>query len=116
MNEGTEGRRDRACAVTPESHTHNDREFIERIILSRKANLILEQTILEEGKVQKTLSSCKDWFLQRYFILEICFKWCVDLFFQRVEELNCKLVFLNKRFAQASDTDWKGMFRKPPFW
>ena len=49
-------------------HKHNDREFIERIILSRKADLILEQTILEEGKVQKTLSSCKDWFLQRYFI------------------------------------------------
>ncbi|KAI0225624.1 hypothetical protein LSAT2_023630 [Lamellibrachia satsuma] len=35
---------------------------------------------------------------------------------QHVEELNCKLVFLNKRFDQASHTDWKGMFHKPPLW
>ena len=43
--------------------------------------------------------------------LEFCL-FCLQL----VDDLNCKLVFLNKRFDQASHTDWKGMFRKPPLW
>ncbi|CAH1798916.1 unnamed protein product, partial [Owenia fusiformis] len=35
---------------------------------------------------------------------------------REMEELDRKLVFLNKRFQQAEPVNWEGMFRKNPMW
>ena len=52
--------------------------------------------------------------MRYYIILLIIIDYTVDL--QEVEDLNNKLMFLNKRLAEAEQSHWEGMFKRPPLW